>query len=59
MKVARAAGAEGSAAQFGSKRAPTPVKGELVEEIVRLSTEFGILTEYTAFLAREGTVFGY
>ena len=28
---------------------------ELVEEIVRLSTEFGILTEYTAFLAREGT----
>ena len=28
---------------------------ELVEEVVRLSTEFGILTEYTAFLAREGT----
>ena len=28
---------------------------ELVDEIVRLSTEFGILTEYTAFLAREGT----
>jgi Ca-activated chloride channel family protein len=28
---------------------------ELVTEIVRLSTEFGILTEYTAFLAREGT----
>ncbi|MFP4029431.1 MAG: VWA domain-containing protein [Candidatus Brocadiia bacterium] len=28
---------------------------ELVEEITRLSTEFGILTEYTAFLAREGT----
>ncbi|MHC4107304.1 MAG: VIT domain-containing protein [Planctomycetota bacterium] len=27
----------------------------LVDEIVRLSTEFGILTEYTAFLAREGT----
>lgn len=27
---------------------------ELVEEVVRLSTEFGILTEYTAFLAREG-----
>jgi len=27
---------------------------ELVDEIVRLSTEFGILTEYTAFLAREG-----
>lgn len=28
---------------------------ELIEEILRLSTEFGILTEYTAFLAREGT----
>lgn len=32
-----------------------PRSKELVEEIVRLSTEFGILTEYTAFLAREGT----
>lgn len=28
---------------------------ELIDEIVRLSTEFGILTEYTAFLALEGT----
>jgi Ca-activated chloride channel family protein len=28
---------------------------ELVDEIVSLSTQFGILTEYTAFLAREGT----
>ncbi len=28
---------------------------EVIDEIVRLSTEFGILTEYTAFLAREGT----
>ena len=28
---------------------------ELVTEIVRLSTEFGVLTEYTAFLALEGT----
>ncbi|MCL4198310.1 MAG: VWA domain-containing protein [Phycisphaerales bacterium] len=28
---------------------------ELAEEILRLSTEFGILTEYTAFLATEGT----
>jgi Ca-activated chloride channel family protein len=32
-----------------------PKVKELVEEIVRLSAEFGILTEYTAFLAREGT----
>ena len=32
-----------------------PKAKELVDEIVRLSKEFGILTEYTAFLAREGT----
>lgn len=32
-----------------------PKLKELVDEIVRLSTEFGILTEYTAFLAKEGT----
>lgn len=32
-----------------------PKMKELIDEIVRLSTEFGILTEYTAFLAREGT----
>jgi Ca-activated chloride channel family protein len=32
-----------------------PKVKELVDEIVCLSTEFGILTEYTAFLAREGT----
>jgi len=32
-----------------------PRMKELVDEIVRLSVEFGILTEYTAFLAKEGT----
>jgi Ca-activated chloride channel family protein len=32
-----------------------PQMKELVDEIVRLSMEFGVLTEYTAFLAREGT----
>jgi len=32
-----------------------PKVKELVDEIVRLSTQFGVLTEYTAFLAREGT----
>ena len=32
-----------------------PKMKELVDEIVRLSLEFGILTEYTAFLAKEGT----
>ena len=31
---------------------------ELVDEIVRLSVEFGILTEYTSFLATEGTDLG-
>ena len=28
---------------------------DLVHQIVRLSTQYGVLTEYTAFLAREGT----
>ncbi|MBI4027096.1 MAG: VWA domain-containing protein [Verrucomicrobia bacterium] len=32
-----------------------PKMKELVDEVVRLSKEFGILTEYTAFLAREGS----
>ncbi|NQT51289.1 hypothetical protein HQ576_04530, partial [bacterium] len=49
--------------QLGATAAPAtvgqtgqdPRLKELVDEIVRLSTEFGILTEYTAFLAREGT----
>jgi Ca-activated chloride channel family protein len=35
--------------------ASDPKVKELTDEIVRLSTEFGILTEYTAFLAKEGT----
>ncbi|MAD80039.1 MAG: hypothetical protein CMJ50_04240 [Planctomycetaceae bacterium] len=45
----RSSGANPSAAEND------PKFKELVDEIVRLSTEFGILTEYTAFLAREGT----
>ena len=47
-----------SVRQMGADPATTkdnPNVKELVDEIVRLSTEFGILTEYTAFLAREGT----
>jgi len=32
-----------------------PRQAELVNEILRLSTEYGVLTEYTAFLATEGT----
>jgi len=31
---------------------------EIAEEILRLSTEFGILSEYTSFLATEGTDLG-
>jgi len=41
--------------QAPTRNRPDPRMRELVEEIVRLSTRFGILTEYTAFLAREGT----
>ncbi|HUG61144.1 MAG TPA: VWA domain-containing protein, partial [Methylomirabilota bacterium] len=39
-------------------RPDDPRVKELVDEIVRLSTEHGILTEYTAVLARDGAVFG-
>ncbi|MSR29690.1 MAG: VWA domain-containing protein [Phycisphaerales bacterium] len=35
-----------------------PRAKELVDEIVRLSARFGILTEYTAFFANEGTNLG-
>lgn len=39
----------------GAPARTDPRVKELVDEIVRLSKEFGILTEYTAFLAKEGT----
>ena len=55
VDAVRAQGADGSVSSLGAKRRAAPMARELVEEIVRLSTEFGILTEYTAFLAREGT----
>ncbi len=35
--------------------ATDPRMKELVDEVVRLSTEFGVMTEYTSFLALEGT----
>lgn len=35
-----------------------PKSKELVDEIVKLSARFGILTEYTAFFANEGTNLG-
>jgi Ca-activated chloride channel family protein len=55
VDAVRAQGADGSISSREAKQRTTPMARELVEEIVRLSTEFGILTEYTAFLAREGT----
>ena len=51
----REAGADLAFAPDRERVATDPRFKELVEEIVALSTEFGILTEYTAFLAREGT----
>ena len=58
------AGAD-SSANNGGPRSPSmvptnsadPKMKELVDEIIRLSTEYGILTEYTSFLATEGTDF--
>ncbi|MEX0701825.1 MAG: VIT domain-containing protein [Planctomycetales bacterium] len=49
--------------QFGATDAATAIARsktdarlkELTEEILRLTKDFGILSEYTAFLAREGT----
>jgi Ca-activated chloride channel family protein len=50
--------------QLGADAAPAaataitktdPKIKELVDEIVRLSMQYGVLTEYTAFFAREGT----
>jgi len=53
----RQLGAEEGArpAALGRRAGLDPQLKELVDEIVRLSTEFGILTEYTSFFAREGT----
>jgi Ca-activated chloride channel family protein len=53
----REQGGAGGVVSLETKKNTTPATRELVDEIVRLSTEFGILTEYTAFLAREGTDF--
>lgn len=44
-----------SASTLPAAAAANPKMKELVDEIVRLSIEFGVLTEYTAFLAREGS----
>jgi Ca-activated chloride channel family protein len=49
----RQRGAEAPSSEPRDPLATDPRLRELVEEIVRLSTRFGILTEYTAFLATE------
>jgi Ca-activated chloride channel family protein len=51
----RQAGAEKHPSVLSAAAKSDPKMKELVDEIVRLSVEFGILTEYTAFLAKEGT----
>jgi Ca-activated chloride channel family protein len=51
----RRSGADTTFSSDIERIAADPRFRELVDEIVRLSREFGILTEYTAFLAREGT----
>jgi len=56
----RQAGADvaGGPAAAGSTVFADPKLRELTDEIVRLSTEFGVLSEYTAFLATEGSDLG-
>jgi Ca-activated chloride channel family protein len=56
------AGADRPTAAYGpgspaNGAAVDPKMKELVDEIIRLSTEYGILTEYTSFLATDGTDF--
>ncbi|MCP3902680.1 MAG: hypothetical protein GY715_03510 [Planctomycetes bacterium] len=53
VDAVRQAGAEGAAS--GATAFVDPRSDELVDEILALSTRFGILTEYTAFLATDGT----
>lgn len=48
-------GAQGGSTFSQNSVTNDPRLKELVDEIVRLSQEFGILSEYTAFLAREGS----
>jgi Ca-activated chloride channel family protein len=55
----RSSGADADRYAAQAVAASHPRFKELVDEIVKLSTEFGILTEYTAFLAREGTDLGH
>jgi Ca-activated chloride channel family protein len=54
LDAVRELGADGTS-WTGGAPAPDAKTRELTDEILRLSVKYGILTEYTAFLAREGT----
>ena len=49
------AGTHMSPSQTPDALLANPATGELIEEIIQLSLRHGILTEYTAFLATDGT----
>ena len=53
--IRQAGAADGRPARVGESIFNDPRYKELAQEILRLSTRFGVLSEYTAFLAREGT----
>ena len=55
IDVIRQAGADSPLATDRARITNDPKLREIVQEIVRLSTEYGILTEYTAFFAVEGS----
>lgn len=54
-RASHGSGAGHPAGRAAGGHAGGPATGELVDEILRLSTRYGVLSEYTAFLAREGT----
>jgi len=53
---ARALGASEGGTVVGGPAPVDPRLQELTDEIIRLSAEYGVLTEYTAFLATEGSL---
>ncbi|MHC4666965.1 MAG: VIT and vWA domain-containing protein [Planctomycetota bacterium] len=54
-QIRQATGADDELVAVNDILVKNPRYRELVDEILRLSTQFGILTEYTSFLATEGT----
>lgn len=55
VDLVRQAGASAPTPAAGAAQAKNPATQELVASIVELSTRYGVLTEYTSFLALEGT----